>query len=71
MPTSLHPEAILVAKDEYALDFLGFAGEHSEQELEKAIVCNNEAFLREVGTSISFLGSQYRIEHWRLLIIDR
>ena len=23
LPTNLHPEAILVAKDEYALDFLG------------------------------------------------
>ncbi|MCH9624982.1 MAG: putative nuclease YhcG [Chlamydiales bacterium] len=62
LPTNLHPEAILVAKDEYALDFLGLADEHSEQELEKAIVRNIEAFLREVGTSISFLGSQYRIE---------
>ena len=36
LPTNLHPEAILVAKDEYALDFLGLADEHSEQELEKA-----------------------------------
>lgn len=62
LPTNLHPEAILVAKDEYALDFLGLADEHSEHELEKAIVKNIEAFLREVGTSISFLGSQYRIE---------
>lgn len=62
LPTNLHPEAILVAKDEYALDFLGLADEHSEQELEKAIVHNIEVFLREVGTSISFLGSQYRIE---------
>lgn len=62
LPTNLHPEAILVAKDEYALDFLGLADEHSELELEKAIVRNIEAFLREVGTSISFLGSQYRIE---------
>ena len=62
LPTNLHPEAILVAKDEYALDFLSLANKHSEQELEKAIVKNIEAFLREVGTSISFLGSQYRIE---------
>ena len=62
IPTNLHPEAILVAKDEYTLDFLELANEHSEHELERAIVKNIEAFLREVGTSISFLGSQYRIE---------
>lgn len=62
LPTNLHPEAILVAKDEFALDFLSLANEHSEQELEKAIVRNIESFLREFGASLSFLGSQYRIE---------
>lgn len=62
LPTNLHPEAILIAKDEYALDFLGLADEHSELQLERAIVKNIESFLREVGTSIAFLGSQYRIE---------
>lgn len=41
---------------------MGLGDEHSEQELERAIVKNIEAFLREVGTSIAFLGSQYRIE---------
>jgi hypothetical protein len=34
----------------------------SEQELERAIVKNIEAFLRKVCTSVAFLGSQYRIE---------
>jgi len=62
LPTNLHPEAVLTVKDEYALDFLGLGDEHSEKELERAIVKNIEAFLREVGTSIAFLGSQYRIE---------
>jgi len=62
LPTNLHPEALLTVKDEYGLDFLGLGDEHSEKELERAIVKNIEAFLREVGTSIAFLGSQYRIE---------
>lgn len=62
LPTNLHPEAMLSVKDEYALDFLELGDKHSEQELERAIVQNIEAFLREVGTSIAFLGSQYRIE---------
>ena len=62
LPVNMHPEALLIAKDEYALDFLGLANEHSEHELERAIVKNIETFLREVGTSLAFLGSQYRIE---------
>ncbi len=62
LPVNMHPEALLIAKDEYVLDFLGLANEHSEHELERAIVKNIEAFLREVGTSLAFLGSQYRIE---------
>ncbi len=62
LPTNMHPEAILVAKDEYALDFLGLANEHSEHEVERAIIRNIESFLHEVGTSLAFLGSQYRIE---------
>ncbi|MDJ0651899.1 MAG: PDDEXK nuclease domain-containing protein [Simkaniaceae bacterium] len=62
LSTNLHPEAVLVAKDAYALDFLNLADKHSAHELEKTSVKNSEAFLREVGTSISFLGSQYQIE---------
>ena len=62
LPINLHPEAALAVKDEYALGFLGLGNEHSEQEFERAIVKNIEAFLREVGTAIAFLGSQYRIE---------
>ncbi len=62
LPTNLSPEAALVVKDEYTLDFLGLGDEHNEHELERAIVRNIEEFLREVGTSLAFLGSQYRIE---------
>jgi len=62
LPTNLHPEAGLVAKDEYSLDFLNLADQHNERELEKAIVRNIDRFLREVGASMSFVGSQYRLE---------
>lgn len=62
LPTNLYPEAALAFKDDYALGFMGLGDEHSEQELERAIVKNIEAFLREVGTSTAFLGSQYRIK---------
>ena len=62
LPTNLYPEAALVVKDEFLLDFAGLRNKHSEEALERSIVRNIEAFLREVGTSISFLGSQYRVE---------
>ena len=62
LPTNLRPEADLVVKDDYSLDFLELGETHTERELEGAIVQNIEKFLREVGTSLAFLGSQYRIE---------
>jgi predicted nuclease of restriction endonuclease-like (RecB) superfamily len=62
LPTNLHPEAKLAVRDDYALDFLEIGDSHTERELERAIVRNIESFLREVGSSYSFIGSQYRLE---------
>lgn len=62
VPTHLLPDAKLAVKDEYAFDFLEFADEHTEHELERAIVQNIERFLQEVGHVFTFVGSQYRIE---------
>lgn len=62
LPTNLHPEAKLAVKDEYSFGFLELADEHNERQLERAIVNNIEAFLREVGNNYAFLGSQYRLE---------
>lgn len=62
LPTNLRPEAKLAIKDDYFFGFLELSDEHSERELEKAIVSNIEGFLREVGGNYSFLGSQYRLE---------
>ncbi|MCH9617588.1 MAG: putative nuclease YhcG [Chlamydiia bacterium] len=62
LPSNMLAEAALVVKDEYALDFLDLSDKHSEYELEKAIIKNIEGFLREVGASLAFLGSQYRLE---------
>ena len=36
--------------------------EHSERELEKALIARIEAFLREMGGMFAFMGSQYRLE---------
>lgn len=62
LPEKMCPEAKLALKDEYAFDFLELGEEHSEYELERAIVGNIENFLREVGNIYAFMGSQYRLE---------
>ena len=49
-------------KDEYTFDFLELGEEHSERELERALLARVEAFLREMGGRFAFMGSQYRLE---------
>jgi predicted nuclease of restriction endonuclease-like (RecB) superfamily len=55
-------QAILAVKDEYTFDFLDLAEEHSERELENALVGNIRRFLSEMGGAFAFVGSQYRLE---------
>lgn len=62
LPENIRNQAILAVKDEYTLSFMGLDDEHSEYELEQAIVKNIRAFLMEFGTDFSFIGNQYRIE---------
>jgi len=58
----LRNQAVLAVKDEYTFDFLDLAEEHSERELERAIVQNLRRFLAEMGGAFTFVGSQYRLE---------
>jgi len=62
LPKKVVPEAKLSVKDDYILPFLELGEEHSEQQLEKAIIGKIEKFLREMGIMYAFLGSQYRLE---------
>jgi predicted nuclease of restriction endonuclease-like (RecB) superfamily len=62
LPEKMRPEAKLSVKDEHVFDFLELGEEHSEYELERAIVKNMEHFLREVGSVYTFMSSQYRLE---------
>lgn len=59
LPPDRHPQAELVVKDEYVLDFLTLTDQHSERELESAIMANLERFLREMGGAFTFVGRQY------------
>jgi len=49
-------------KDEYTFDFLELGEEHSERELERALLARIEDFLRAMGGMFAFMGSQYRLE---------
>jgi predicted nuclease of restriction endonuclease-like (RecB) superfamily len=55
-------QAKLAVKDEYTFDFLELADEHSERQLEQAILTRVEPFLQEMGGMFAFIGSQYRLE---------
>ncbi|MFZ9753894.1 MAG: PDDEXK nuclease domain-containing protein [Cyanobium sp.] len=58
----LQAQASLAVKDEYTFDFLDLEEQHSERELERALVANLRAFLSELGGQFSFIGNQYRFE---------
>lgn len=51
----------LVFRDPYLLDFLGLPAEHSEKELENAILREMEKFLLELGTDFTFVARQKRL----------
>ncbi|MEW6380467.1 MAG: PDDEXK nuclease domain-containing protein [bacterium] len=55
-------QAKLAVKDEYTFDFLELDSEHSERELERALIARIEDFLRAMGGLFAFVGSQFRLE---------
>ncbi|MCW9680164.1 PDDEXK nuclease domain-containing protein [Dolichospermum planctonicum UHCC 0167] len=52
----------LAVKDEYTFDFLELADEHSERQLEQAILAKVKPFLQEMAGIFTFVDSQYRLE---------
>ena len=58
----LQAQAVLAVKDHYTFDFLELADEHSERQLEQALVQNLRRFLAEMGGSFTFIGNQHRLE---------
>lgn len=62
LPVKIKNQAKLAVKDEYSFDFLELGEEHSELELERAIVARVNRFLIEMGGVFAFMGNQYRIE---------
>ncbi len=62
LPEELRDQAKLAVKDEYVFGFLELGDEHSERQLEQALIGKVEDFLREMGGMFAFVGSQYRLE---------
>ena len=61
LPTTKAAQAYLAIKDEYTFDFLELEPEHSERELERALLGKVNQFLVEMGGMFTFVGSQYRL----------
>jgi len=62
LPAKYKYQAKLAVKDEYTFDFLELGEEHSERELETALIARIKSFLVEMGSFFCFIGSQYGIE---------
>jgi len=62
VPEKYRLQAKLAVKDEYNFDFIEMGLEHSEAELEAAVINNIRAFLSEMGGDFSFIGNQYHLD---------
>ena len=58
----LHPEAETIFKDTYLLDFLELPIDHSERDLQRALVKNLKQFLIELGPDFCFAGEELRLQ---------
>ncbi|MFH1823612.1 MAG: PDDEXK nuclease domain-containing protein [Candidatus Firestonebacteria bacterium] len=62
LPEKIKNQAKLAVKDEYMFDFLELGEEHSEMELERALIVKVNRFLVEMGGTFAFMGNQFRLE---------
>ena len=62
LPENIKKQAILAVKDEYSFDLLNLGNEHSESQLETALVNNIRAFLLEMNFQFAFIGNQFRVQ---------
>jgi len=77
VPERYRLQAKLAVKDDYNFDFLEMGTEHSEAELEAAIMKNLRAFLIEMGGYFTFVRDQFHLDvtdndyHVDLLLFHR
>ncbi len=58
----LHPDAGTIFKDTYLFEFLDLPSEHSEADLQRALVEKLKQFLIELGRDFCFVGSYYPLQ---------
>jgi len=62
LPEKYKKQAIFAVKDEYQFGFLELGEQHSEYELEQALMNNVRKFLIEMGGYFTFIGNQFRVQ---------
>lgn len=62
LPPEIRNQAKLAVKDEHTFDFLEMNGEHSERQLEDALIAGMDDFLQEMGGAFAYVGRQFRME---------
>lgn len=62
LPDEYKHQAKLAVKDEYTFDFLELGEEHSEHQLEIALINNIRKFLIEMGGNFTFVGNQFKLK---------
>lgn len=58
----VHPLAEGIFKDRYLMDFVGLPEDHSERDLQKALLHHLKAFLLELGRDFCFIGSEFPVQ---------
>jgi predicted nuclease of restriction endonuclease-like (RecB) superfamily len=61
LPDKYKDQAVLAVKDHYNFDFLELADQHSEFQLETALIQNIQKFLLELGSDFAFMGHQFKL----------
>jgi predicted nuclease of restriction endonuclease-like (RecB) superfamily len=61
LPERYKDQAVLAIKDHYNFDFLELGDQHSEFELETALIKNIQKFLLEMGSDFAFVGHQFKL----------
>ena len=59
LPDDAESGPLLPFKDHYVLEFLGLTEEHSEQQLQHAILSNLRDFFLEFGRELTYVGEEY------------
>ncbi|NEO87640.1 MAG: DUF1016 domain-containing protein [Spirulina sp. SIO3F2] len=63
LPARSHPQSLQgVFRDSYVLDFLNLPAQHSEYDLQTALVMYLKEFILELGRDFTFLGQEYRLQ---------